>query len=155
MDIHTRLMKRYKSVPMWWFLIILVVNIALILFTSVYYKTSFQLPWWGILLACAISVFFTLPIGIISATTNQQPGLNVITEYLIGYMYPGRPVANMCFKVYGYISMVQALTFLQDFKLGHYMKIPPRIMFMAQVMYAQFYFLTSKCQSSLIPWILV
>jgi hypothetical protein len=48
-------------------------------------------------------------------------------------MYPERPVANMCFKVYGYISMTQALTFLQDFKLGHYMKIPPRTMFMAQV----------------------
>lgn len=51
----------------------------------------------------------------------------------MGYLYPGRPVANMCFKVYGYISMTQALTFLQDFKLGHYMKIPPRTMFMAQV----------------------
>lgn len=63
----------------------------------------------------------------------QQPGLNVITEYIIGYMYPERPVANMCFKVYGYISMAQALTFLADFKLGHYMKIPPRAMFMAQV----------------------
>jgi hypothetical protein len=35
--------------------------------------------------------------------------------------------------VYGYISMAQALTFLADFKLGHYMKIPPRSMFMAQV----------------------
>jgi OPT family oligopeptide transporter len=39
----------------------------------------------------------------------------------------------MCFKVYGYISMHQALAFLQDFKLGHYMKIPPRTMFMTQV----------------------
>ncbi|CAH9064942.1 unnamed protein product [Cuscuta europaea] len=39
----------------------------------------------------------------------------------------------MCFKVYGYISMKQGLTFLQDLKLGHYMKIPPRAMFMAQV----------------------
>ena len=66
-------------------------------------------------------------------SAQQQPGLNIITEYVIGYMYPERPVANMCFKVYGYISMSQALTFLADFKLGHYMKIPPRAMFMAQV----------------------
>lgn len=64
---------------------------------------------------------------------NQQPGLNIITEYVWGYMYPGFPVANMLFKVYGYISMAQALTFVYDFKLGHYMKIPPRAMFMAQV----------------------
>ncbi|KAF7816661.1 oligopeptide transporter 6-like [Senna tora] len=133
MDIHTRLMKKYKSVPTWWFLIILVLNIALIFYACEYYNETLQLPWWGILLACGISIFFTLPIGVITATTNQQPGLNIITEYIIGYMYPERPVANMCFKVYGYISMTQALTFLADFKLGHYMKIPPRTMFMAQV----------------------
>ncbi|KAK8693063.1 hypothetical protein V6N13_070661 [Hibiscus sabdariffa] len=55
------------------------------------------------------------------------------SEYIIGYIYPGYPVANMAFKVYGYISMKQGITFLQDFKLGHYMKIPPRAMFIAQV----------------------
>ncbi|KAB2001735.1 hypothetical protein ES319_D11G015200v1 [Gossypium barbadense] len=132
-DIHTRLMKKYKSVPTWWFAMILVLNLALILFTCEYYNESLQLPWWGVLLACAIALFFTLPIGIIAATTNQAPGLNIITEYVIGYMYPEHPVANMCFKVYGYISMVQALTFVSDFKLGHYMKIPPRSMFTAQM----------------------
>ncbi|BFG32055.1 hypothetical protein CerSpe_183290 [Prunus speciosa] len=133
MDIHTRLMQRYSQVPEWWFVVILLVNIAVTIFTCEYYNDQLQLPWWGVLLACAIAIFFTLPIGIITAITNQTPGLNIITEYIIGYIYPGYPVANMCFKVYGYISMTQAITFLQDFKLGHYMKIPPRTMFMAQV----------------------
>ncbi|XP_068634393.1 oligopeptide transporter 7-like [Aristolochia californica] len=134
MDVHTRLMSRYKQVPEWWFLSILAANIAATIFACEYYNDQLQLPWWGVLLACGIALFFTLPIGIITATTNQTPGLNIITEYIIGYIYPGRPVANICFKVYGYISMSQALTFLQDFKLGHYMKIPPRTMFMAQVL---------------------
>ncbi|CAH9123430.1 unnamed protein product [Cuscuta epithymum] len=132
-DIHSRLMKVYKEVPVWWFIVILVVNIAVILYACMHYEETLQLPWWGVLLACAIALIFTLPIGIICATTNQAPGLNVITEYIIGYAYPGRPVANMCFKVYGYISMSQALTFVADFKLGHYMKIPPRIMFSIQM----------------------
>ncbi|KAK7826111.1 oligopeptide transporter 9 [Quercus suber] len=133
MDIHTKLMRKYKQVPEWWFVIILICNIALTIFACEYYIEQLQLPWWGVLLACAIAILFTLPIGIITAITNQTPGLNIITEYIIGYIYPGYPVANMCFKVYGYISMTQAVTFLQDFKLGHYMKIPPRTMFMAQV----------------------
>uniref|UniRef100_A0A453N7U6 Oligopeptide transporter 7 n=1 Tax=Aegilops tauschii subsp. strangulata TaxID=200361 RepID=A0A453N7U6_AEGTS len=132
-DVHTKLMRRYKQVPEWWFICILIVNIAATVFACEYHIEQLQLPWWGVLLACAIAFFFTLPVGIITATTNQTPGLNIITEYIMGYLYPGRPVANMCFKVYGYISMSQALTFLQDFKLGHYMKIPPRTMFMAQV----------------------
>ncbi|KAL9684499.1 hypothetical protein QQ045_021939 [Rhodiola kirilowii] len=132
-DVHTRLMQKYKQVPMWWFLIIFALSLAAVLFGCHYYIETLQLPWWGVLLARAIAMFFTLPIGIIAATTNQTQGLNIITEYIIGYMYPGRPVANMCFKVYGYISMAQALTFVSDLKLGHYMKIPPRSMFMAQV----------------------
>ena len=59
--------------------------------------------------------------------------MNVIIELVIRYILPGKPLANVSFKTYGYISMAQALSFLGDFKLGHYMKIPPRAMFMAQV----------------------
>lgn len=63
----------------------------------------------------------------------QQVGLNVITELIIGYMYPGRPLANITFKTFGTMSLSQAIMFLGDFKLGHYMKIPPKSMFMVQV----------------------
>ncbi|KAG7534082.1 Tetrapeptide transporter OPT1/isp4 [Arabidopsis thaliana x Arabidopsis arenosa] len=134
MDIHTKIMKRnYKEVPLWWFLSIFAVNLAVIVFICIYYKTQIQLPWWGAFLACLIAIFFTPLVGVIMATTNQAPGLNIITEYIIGYAYPERPVANICFKTYGYISMSQSLTFLSDLKLGTYMKIPPRTMFMAQV----------------------
>ena len=71
-----------------------------------------------------IAFVYTIPIGMIQAITNQQIGLNVITELIIGYALPGRPVAMMLFKTWGYITMAQALTFASDFKLGHYMKIP-------------------------------
>ncbi|GFY80432.1 oligopeptide transporter 7 [Actinidia rufa] len=122
MDVHTKLMRKYKQVPEWWFSCILLINITATIFICEYCKGQLQLPWWGVLLACGLAFVCTLPIGVITATTNQTPGLNVITEYIIGYLYPGYPVANMCFKVYGYISMKQGIAFLQDFKLGHYMK---------------------------------
>lgn len=70
-DVHTRLMRKYKQVPEWWFWLILVVNIAATIFACQYYNSQLQLPWWGVLLACAIAIFFTLPIGIITAITNQ------------------------------------------------------------------------------------
>jgi len=70
-DVHTRLMRRYKQVPQWWFVCILVVNVALTIFVCEYYIDQLQLPWWGVLLACAVAIFFTLPIGILTATTNQ------------------------------------------------------------------------------------
>lgn len=64
-------MKVYKQVPMWWFHIILVVNIVVIIFACEYYNYELQLRWWGVLLACAIAFLYTLPLGIITATTNQ------------------------------------------------------------------------------------
>lgn len=135
MDVHTRLMKQnYKSVPQYWFIITLLLMIVLAIAACEGFGKQLQLPYWGVLLACGIAITFTLPIGIIQATTNQQPGLNIITEYIIGYLYPGRPLANVTFKTYGYVSMMQALAFLQDFKLGHYMKVPPRSMFIVQLL---------------------
>ncbi|PIA31234.1 hypothetical protein AQUCO_05100031v1 [Aquilegia coerulea] len=133
-DVHNRLMKKnYRPVPQWWFYVLLVLMIGLSIFTCEGFHKQLQLPYWGVLLAAGLALFFTLPIGIITATTNQTPGLNVITELIIGYLYPGKPFANVAFKTYGYISMTQAITFLSDFKLGHYMKIPPRSMFIVQL----------------------
>ncbi|KAJ4843126.1 oligopeptide transporter 4 [Turnera subulata] len=131
-DIHTRLMKRYKDIPSWWFYLMLGVTLAVSLVLCIVLNDQVQMPWWGLVFASAMAFVFTLPISIITATTNQTPGLNIITEYVMGIIYPGRPIANVCFKTYGYMSMDQAVSFLNDFKLGHYMKIPPRSMFLVQ-----------------------
>ncbi|KAH9292759.1 hypothetical protein KI387_042054 [Taxus chinensis] len=97
------------------------------------WKDDVQLPWWGMLLASGIACILSLPIGVIQATTNQQPGYNVVAEFIIGYLLPGKPIANILFKTYGRISTTHALSFLADLKLGHYMKIPPRCMYVAQL----------------------
>ncbi|GLU08959.1 hypothetical protein SLE2022_258400 [Rubroshorea leprosula] len=130
-DIHTKLMRKYKDIPSWWFYILLAVTIAVSLLLCIF-DNKVQLPWWGLLFASGMAFVFTLPVSIITATTNQTPGLNIIAEYVIGIIYPGRPIANVCFKTYGYTSVAQAVSFLSDFKLGHYMKIPPRSMFLVQ-----------------------
>ena len=54
-----------------------------------------NLAWWAFLLAVLISTVFSLPIGIIQAVTNNQIGLNVLTEFIFGYIQPGRPLALM------------------------------------------------------------
>ncbi|XP_045793366.1 oligopeptide transporter 5-like [Trifolium pratense] len=133
-DVHTRIMKKnYEQVPEWWFATILILMFMMALVACEGFGKQLQLPWWGILLSLAIALVFTLPIGVIEATTNIRSGLNVITELVIGFIYPGKPLANMAFKTYGHISMVQALGFLEDLKLGHYMKIPPKSMFIVQL----------------------
>ncbi|KAF6169229.1 hypothetical protein GIB67_013659 [Kingdonia uniflora] len=132
-DIHTRLMKKYKDIPDWWFYLLLLTSVSVSLALCYFLNDQVQMPWWGLILACCLALMFTLPVSVITATTNQTPGLNIITEYLMGVILPGRPIANVCFKTYGYISMAQANMFLSDFKLGHYMKIPQRSMFLIQL----------------------
>ncbi|KAK4757553.1 hypothetical protein SAY87_018854 [Trapa incisa] len=119
-DIHTRLMKRYEDIPLWWFHLLLVVTLVVSLALCIFMREQIQMPWWALVFASILAFFFTLPISIITATTNQTPGLNIITEYLMGLIHPGRPIANVCFKTYGYMSMAQAVSFLNDFKLGQY-----------------------------------
>ncbi|EXB29550.1 Oligopeptide transporter 3 [Morus notabilis] len=133
LDIHAKLMKSYKQVPEWWFLILLIGSIVLSLMMSFVWKEDVQLPWWGMLFAFALAWLVTLPIGVIQATTNQQPGYDIIAQFIIGYVLPGKPIANLLFKIYGRISTIHALSFLSDLKLGHYMKIPPRCMYTAQL----------------------
>ncbi|KAF9158564.1 hypothetical protein DFQ26_007467 [Actinomortierella ambigua] len=129
-DIHSRLMKAYKEVPPWWYGVLFLISLGLSILTVVRWN---YLPWYYLIVSLAIAFIFALPVGVVQAVTNQQPGLNIITEYVIGYLMPGHPIANVTFKAYGYITNVQALQFTQDLKLGHYMKIPPRIMFWVQV----------------------
>ncbi|KAK7065013.1 sexual differentiation process protein isp4 [Favolaschia claudopus] len=130
-DIHARLMSRYPQVPEWWYLVLFLGMFVLGIISIEVWPT--QMPVWAFVLALIIAFTYVIPIGMIQAITNQQVGLNVITELIIGYALPGRPVAMMMFKTWGYITMAQALTFASDFKLGHYMKIPPRPMFWSQV----------------------
>ncbi|KAH7096465.1 OPT oligopeptide transporter [Auriculariales sp. MPI-PUGE-AT-0066] len=130
-DIHARLMSRYPQVPEWWYVTIFLTMFAFGLASILAWPSQF--PWYAFIVSLIISFFYVIPIGMIQAITNQQVGLNVITELIIGYWMPGRPIAMMMFKTWGYITMAQALTFTSDFKLGHYMKVPPRAMFFAQV----------------------
>ncbi|KAF9003028.1 OPT oligopeptide transporter [Cyathus striatus] len=130
-DIHARLMSKYPQVPDWYYGIIFV---AMFIFGAVSIEVrDTDLPMWAFILCLAIAFIYIIPIGMIQAITNQQVGLNVITELIVGYAVPGRPVAMMLFKTWGYVTMGQALLFTSDFKLGHYMKIPPRTMFFTQV----------------------
>ncbi|KAI3336378.1 small oligopeptide transporter [Xylariaceae sp. AK1471] len=130
-DIHMKLMRKYKEAPSWWYTALFLTVLALSLFAVLYYPTN--LTWWAFLLAVAIAFMFSLPIGIVEAITGREIGLNVLTEFIFGYIQPGRPLALMLFKTYGYVTMSQSLNFVGDLKFGHYMKIPPRTMFMAQV----------------------
>ncbi|KAI1446405.1 OPT-domain-containing protein [Annulohypoxylon stygium] len=130
-DVHNRLMRRYKDAPITWYLLTCVSMTAIGIFVVEYYPI--HLPWYGLLLALGICAVLFIPIGIVMAVTNQHSSIYLICQLICGVVFPGRPVANMVFVTYGYISSAQGIKFAADLKLGHYMKIPPRLLFSVQM----------------------
>lgn len=146
-DIHMKIMRKYRLVPTWWYLALLAVMTAFAFVSALAYPT--EMKWYSVILSLVIAFTWTIPIGIIQAFTNIQMGLNVFTEFIIGYVQPGHPIAMMMFKTFGYIIMTQALYFCQDLKLGHYMHVPQRSLFTAQLVATIW---SCLCQLATIEW---
>ncbi|KFY09124.1 hypothetical protein V492_05597 [Pseudogymnoascus sp. VKM F-4246] len=146
-DVHNRLMRRYKDAPMWWYLATFVSMTAIGIFVVEYYPV--HLPWYGLLLALGLCALLFIPTGIVAAITNQHSSTYLINQLACGALFPGRPVANMVFVTYGYICSAQGIKFSSDLKLGHYMKIPPRLLFSVQMAAT---LVSSLTQISVLNW---
>ena len=119
-------------VPEWWFLIILITAIATGVAALASWDTysSPAIPLYGI----ALALLFVIPVGMITAITGLQVTMNVLAELIGGAVEPGNALSMNFFKAFGYITTAQAVYFSNDLKIAHYVKIPPRCTFVAQVL---------------------
>ena len=130
-DVHCRLMQAYTEVPDWWYALIALVSLIMGIIAIEIFPT--HMPVWGFFFGLLFAAIFSIPVGMIQAITNRNFQTNILAELIAGYVFPNKPIANMIFKALGAIGVVQAITFSGDLKLGHYLKIPPRVMFTAQI----------------------
>ncbi|TVY83077.1 Sexual differentiation process protein isp4, partial [Lachnellula suecica] len=130
-DVHNRLMASYPEVPEWWYMIGLCIAIAFGIAGIAGWETytSVGVVFYGI----AMCLLFVIPIGIIKAITGIEITLNVLAEFIGGSFVGGNALAMNYFKSFGYVTCSHAVRFSNDLKLAHYLKIPPRHTFWAQV----------------------
>ncbi|CAK7568032.1 MAG: hypothetical protein SEPTF4163_006011 [Sporothrix epigloea] len=130
-DVHNRLMAAYNEVPEYWYLCILLASIAFGLagITGWQTYTTPGVIFFGILL----SIIFTVPVGIVAAISGIEIKLNVLAEFIGGAWSGGNALAMNYFKAYAYVTCYAAICFSKDLKLAHYVKIPPRHTFAAQL----------------------
>ena len=115
-DVHVQMMEAtYESVPNSWYAWVGGSMLVAAIYVIVFYPM--QLPVWGLLLSLVIAFLFLPACGIIAATTGTvigacltgrrahddlakdlPIGLNVITEFIAGYLFPGQPI--------GYLSLL-------------------------------------------------
>ncbi|KAJ6043816.1 hypothetical protein N7499_006235 [Penicillium canescens] len=132
LDVHARLVRAsYRQTPWYWYAGIIVVITAIAIAIVEVYHTN--LPVYGVFLALIIPVVYMVPCGIVQGITNVDANqLNVLSEFIGGYLFEGRPLANMIFKILSTDVVGQGVYFAMDMKLAHYMKVPPRTCFVAQ-----------------------
>ena len=131
LDVHNRLMKQYKEVPEWWYTVVLVLAVVFGIVGIAAYET-YTTPgvvFYGLIL-CAI---FVIPVGIIKAMTGIEVPLNVLAEFIGGSIVEGNALAMNYFKTFGFVTCSHAILFSNDLKLAHYLKVPPRFTFWAQI----------------------
>ncbi|OCH90572.1 oligopeptide transporter [Obba rivulosa] len=130
-DIHAKLMRAYPEVPDWWYAASFCFFFCLAIVAVEVWHTG--IPVWCLLLAVALPVLYILPSGYILAMTSQVVTLNLPAQIIPGMLLPGNAFANMVFKSYSIQTLSEAQSFIQDLKLGHYIKVPPRATFMVQL----------------------
>ncbi|KAK7472357.1 hypothetical protein VKT23_000474 [Stygiomarasmius scandens] len=130
-DIHAKLMRNYPEVPDWWYLLSFCIFFSLAVVAVEVWHT--EVPVWALVLAVLLPVIYILPSGFIYAMTGQGITLNILAQIIPGTLLPGNPLANMVFKSYSVQTLTEATSFVQDLKLGHYVKVPPRATFVVQL----------------------
>ncbi|UJR25925.1 hypothetical protein I4U23_007273 [Adineta vaga] len=123
-DIHAKLMSYYPAVPEWWYYTTL---IATLLIATIFCASTKLMPPGMMLLTIIFLCINTLPNGIITATTSMSIQTFILSDFVSGLILPGRPLGFLAFRIFSTASQNQIMIYLTNYKIGHYMKISPRV----------------------------
>ncbi|KAJ5847638.1 hypothetical protein N7455_011595 [Penicillium solitum] len=128
---HTHMAKHYKEVPWWWYIVVLVVSFILGIIVTV--KENITLSPWAyvisLVIGCIIAPFSIL----LFSRFGNGIATNNLSKMLAGLILPGRPVGNMYFAAWSHNVISNAVNLSSDLKMGEYLKIPARVMFITQI----------------------
>ncbi|KAK2600586.1 hypothetical protein N8I77_010108 [Diaporthe amygdali] len=128
---HAHMAKHYKETPWWWYVIVLVVSFVIGLVVVI--KENITLPAWAYIVSLLLGIFIAPLSTILYSRYGNGIATNNLSKMLAGLMLPGRPVGNMYFAAWSHNVISNAVTLCNDLKMGEYLKIPPRVMFLTQI----------------------
>ncbi|KAJ5173914.1 Oligopeptide transporter OPT superfamily [Penicillium coprophilum] len=128
---HEHMAKNYKEAPWWWYIIVLVGSFVLGIIVVT--KENITLSAWEYVVALVIGCIFAPFSTIIFSRFGNGIATNNLSKMLAGLILPGRPIGNMYFAAWSHNVITNTVNLSNDLKMGEYLKIPPRIMFLTQV----------------------
>ncbi|KAM0460201.1 hypothetical protein ACHAPV_004990 [Trichoderma viride] len=128
---HAHMAKNYKETPWWWYISVLVFSFVLGLVVVI--KENITLPAWAYIVALLLGIFIAPFSTILYSRYGNGIATNNLSKMLAGLMLPGRPVGNMYFAAWSHNVITNCVNLCNDLKMGEYLKIPPRVMFVTQI----------------------
>ncbi|WPH03582.1 Hypothetical protein R9X50_00646400 [Acrodontium crateriforme] len=128
---HEYMAKNYKEAPWWWYISTLVVGIILGL--VVVLKGDITLTAGSYFIALALGAIVTPMSCLLYGRFGSGIATNNLSKMLGGLIVPGRPVGNLYFACWSHSVIANAINLSNDLKMGEYLKIAPRVMFITQI----------------------
>ncbi|EMD91812.1 hypothetical protein COCC4DRAFT_160685 [Bipolaris maydis ATCC 48331] len=128
---HAHMARHYREVPWWWYMIVLLVSFILGLIVVI--KENITLPVWAYIVALLLGTFISPFSTTLYARFGNGIATNNLSKVIAGLMLPGHPIGNMYFAAWSHNVINSAVQLSMDLKLGEYLKIPPRVMFLTQI----------------------
>ncbi|CAK7222520.1 hypothetical protein SCUCBS95973_004869 [Sporothrix curviconia] len=128
---HAHMERHYTEVPWYWYVAVLVVSF--VLGVVVVTRENVTLPVWAYIVALIIGAFFAPFSTLLYARYGNGIATNNLSKMIAGLAVPGRPVGNMYFAAWSHNLIANTVNLCNDLKLGEYLKIPPRTMFLTQI----------------------
>ncbi len=132
-DVHCRLISIYPDVPDWWFGICSLLAFIVIVVVG---QVSSIIRWYECFFAFFVPIFLVLPFGMIASITGQSiqnPSVYYLFVIIATSLWVNDKSTMLAFITIGYSTFCQTLQLVTNMKLGHYMKIAPRTLFLVQV----------------------
>jgi len=128
---HAHMAQHYKETPWWWYVAVLVVSFVLGLVVVI--KENITLSAWAYVVALLLGIIIAPLSTILYSRFGNGIATNNLSKMLAGLIVPERPVGNMYFAAWSHNVIANTVNLCNDLKMGEYLKIPPRVMFLTQV----------------------
>lgn len=128
---HAHMTKHYKEAPWWWYIGVLVLSFVLGLIVVL--TQDITLPAWAYVVSLVLGIIIAPFSTLLYSRWGNGIATNNLSKMLAGLMLPGRPVGNMYFAAWSHNVIFNAVNLCNDLKMGEYLKIPPRVMFLTQI----------------------
>ncbi|CAH6723934.1 hypothetical protein CLIB1444_23S00738 [[Candida] jaroonii] len=133
-DRLNKLAKNYDPIPMSWYYTLFGLSFGMLMI--IFWSGQMFMPWWCCIIALILGSIIVTPLAWLYALSNFQLPIGTFNELFFGYLVQSQSVHPASGSVFGSVAgdaWYRAQYHLECMKLGFYIHLPPKEVFLAQI----------------------